>query len=91
MKIAIFGLGRMQEEDVYKFLMDRLNIKDTRRLRLQGVTPFEHLLETIESEMYFCYEQFLKGTNLEFTPSISFLSDLTRFLKNNVKYFKEEL
>src|SRR3990167_4888749 len=88
-KENIFGLGRMQEEDVYKFLMDRLNIKDTRRLRLQGVTPFEHLLETIESEMYFCYEQFLKGTNLEFTPSISFLSDLTRFLKNNVKYFKD--
>ena len=88
-KENLFGLGKMQEEDVHKFLMDRLNIKDTGRLRLQGVTPFEHLLETIESEMYFCYEQFLKRHNLEFTTSIPFLSDLTRFLKNTIKYFKD--
>ena len=39
--------------------------------------------------MYFCYEQFLKRHNLEFTTSISFLSDLTRFLKNTIKYFKD--
>lgn len=86
----LFGLGKIQEEEVHRFLMDRLNIKDTERLRLQGVTPFEHLFETIESEMYFCYDQFLKGFNLEeFTTSISFLPDLTRFLKNKIRYFED--
>jgi len=88
-KENLFGLGKTQEEAVHKFVMDRLNIKDTKRLRLQGVAPFEHLLETIESEMYFCYEQFLKEVNLEFTTSVPFLSELTQFLKNKIKYFED--
>ena len=63
--------------------------EDIKKLYLQGVTPFEHLLEIIESGMYSCYEQFLKGFPLEFTTPLSFLSDLTQFLKNKIKYFED--
>ena len=87
---TLFGLGEVQGREVYTFLVDKLNIKEERRLRLQGVSPLEHLLEIIEFESNSCYEQFLKGFNLLTTPtSISFLSDLTKFLKSKVGYFKD--
>ena len=87
----LFGLGKIQEKEMHEFLLNRLDIKDAKRQRLQGVTPLEHLLETIEFEMYSCYEQFLKGFNLEeFTTPVSFLSDLTQFLRDKIKYFKDK-
>lgn len=89
-KETLFGLGKIQEKEVHEFLLDRLNIKDVKRQRLQGVTPLEHLLEIIEFEMYSCYERFLKGFNFDgFITSIPFLSDLMRFLKNKIKYFED--
>jgi serine/threonine protein kinase len=88
-KETLFGFAELQEKEMHSFLMNKLNIKEDRRLRLQGVTPLEHLLESIEFEMNFCYERFLKGFNLESTTPISFLSDLTRFLKSKVGYFRD--
>ena len=89
-KELLFGFGSIQEKNIHSFLMDKLSINDEKRLRLQGVTPLEHMLEIIEFEMNFCYEQFLRGFNLEFTTSLSFLSDLTKFLKNKINYFREK-
>ena len=86
---TLFGFGEMQEKEIHDLFMNKLNIKEERRLRLQGVTPLEHLLESIEFEMNICYEQFLKGFNLESTMPISFLSDLTRFLKSKIGYFED--
>ena len=86
---TLFGFGEIQEKEIHNILINKLNIKEERRLRLQGVTPLEHLLEIIDFEMNFCYEQFLKGVNLESTTPISFLSDLTRFLKSKVGYFRD--
>jgi len=90
-KETLFGLGEVQGKKVHDFLLKKLEIKDTKRLRLQGVTPLEHLLEIVEFEMDLCYEQFLKKINLDFTTPISFLSDLTRFLKNEIKYFEDRI
>jgi hypothetical protein len=39
--------------------------------------------------MNYCYEQFLKGFNLVYTTPISFLSDLTKFLKAKIVYFND--
>lgn len=86
---SLFGFGEIQEKELHEFLMRKLNITDEKRLRLQGVTPLEHMLEIIDFEINFCYEQFLKGYNLEFTTYKSFISDLTRLLKNKVGYFKD--
>lgn len=88
---TLFGLGEIQGKEIHTFLMNKLNIKDERRLYLQGVTPLEHLLEIIKHEMNFCYEQFLKGFNLDSTTTISFLADLTKFLKSKVGYFKSRI
>lgn len=88
---TLFGLGDIQGKEIHAFLTEKLNIKEERRLRLQGVSPFEHLLEVIEFEMDFCYEQFLKGFNLEPTIPISFLADFTRFLKSKVGYLKDRI
>lgn len=88
-KETLFGLGKIQEKDIHDFLISKLDIKKEERIHLQGVTPLEHLIEIIEFEMDSCYAQFLKRFNLEFTTPMSFLSDLTRFLKNKIKYFED--
>lgn len=85
----LFGFGEIQEKELHTFLINKLDIKEDRRLRLQGVKPLEHILEIIEFEMNLCYEQFLKGFNIESTTPVSFLSDLTRFLKSKIVYFKD--
>ena len=89
-KESIFGLGDAQERNIYMFLISKLDIKKEKSLRLRGITPLEHLIEIIEYEMNYCYEQYLRGFNLEYTTSIPFISDLTKFLKNNIQYFKDK-
>lgn len=88
-RTTIFGFGEVQEKEIHDFLMDKLDIKKEEILRLQGVTYLEHLLDIIEFQMNFCYEKFLRGYNLEFTTSTSFLADLTKFLKNKIEHFKD--
>jgi serine/threonine protein kinase len=87
---TLFGFGKAEEKALHEFLINKLNIKEERRLRLQGVTHIEHLVEIIEFELNFCYDNFLKGINLETTTSLSLISDLTRFLNDNIGYFKDK-
>lgn len=84
-----FGFGEIQEKELHAFLLDKLNVKKEEKMRLQGVTPLEHILDIIEYEMNYCYERFLRGYNLEFTTPLSFLSELTKFLKDKIGYFKD--
>lgn len=88
-KEILFGLGKEQEKTLHAFLMNKLNINEERRLRLQGVAPLEHLLEIIEFEMNFCYEQIVRGFNLQTITTISFITDFTKFLKRQIKYFED--
>ena len=83
---TLFGLGDEQEKEIHTFLIEKLNIKDERRLHLQGVKPLEHLLEIIEFEMNICYNKFLKRLNLDSTTPISFLSDLSKLLKKKIRF-----
>jgi len=85
---SLFGLGKEQEKALHEFLMNKLNINEKHRLRLQGVAPLEHILEIIEFEMNFCYEQIAGGFNLQTTTTISFITDFTRFLKRQIMYFE---
>lgn len=84
-----FGFGEIQEKEMHTFLLNKLDIKEGERIKLQGVTPLEHILDIIEYEMNYCYERFLKGYNLEFTTLMSFLPELTRFLKDKIGYFQD--
>jgi len=86
---SLFGLGKEQEKALHKFLVNELNINKEHRLRLQGVTPLEHILEITEFEMNSCYEQIIRGFNLQTTTTVSFIIDLTRFLKRQIEYFKD--
>lgn len=88
-KETTFGFGQIQEKELHTFLLDKLGIKSEERIRLQGITPLEHILDIIEYEMNYCYEKFLRGYNLEFTTPMSFLSELTKFLKDKIGYFKD--
>jgi len=84
---ALFGFGEIQEKELFDFLVEKLNKKD-QATKLQGISPIEHLLNIIESEMNYCYEQFLRGYNLEFTTPIPFITELTSFLTDKIPYFK---
>ncbi len=88
-RMPLFGFGEEQERELYSFLICSLNLKGDTIIRLQGVTPLENLADIIQYEMYRCYNSYLEGNNLSFTLPMSFLSELTKFLKSKIGYFKE--
>ncbi|MBT9132353.1 MAG: hypothetical protein DDT33_00867 [Firmicutes bacterium] len=85
----LFGFGRGEEIKVHSFLREKLGITARERLRLQGVTQMQHALEIIESEMDRCYEGMIRGVGVERATDTTFITQLTRFLSNNIKYFGE--
>ncbi|MGB7581947.1 MAG: hypothetical protein WBL85_05810 [Sedimentisphaerales bacterium] len=88
-KETLFGLGETQEKEIFDFVTSRLDLRAEEKLRLQGVTPLEHLHEIVEMEMNTCYDQFLRGYNLPYTLPESFLNDLTGLLNNSLDYCKQ--
>lgn len=84
----IFNFSEKEENEIYNYLTEQLNIEASRRLHLQGVKPLEHLYEIIIYEMNLCYEYLLKRNKLTSYASLTFLSDFTKFLKEKIGYFK---
>ena len=82
----LFGFGRAEEALLYKYIMDKLNIDDLERLRLQGVPEMSHALEIVSSEMEFTYRNLIESRNLEKVTDASFLSELARYLTSGVRY-----
>lgn len=87
---TLFGFGELQERNLHEFLITRLTL-NTEMLKLQGIKPLEHIEEIVELEMNQCYELFLKGRTLECSTYISFISDLTRYMTKNIRYFREKI
>ncbi len=87
-RTTLFGFGTHEESALYDCLIDKLYIEEEKSQYLNGTEPLVHLLDIIDSEKYFCYEQFKAEINLEKTTSLTYLSDLTAFLKNKISYFK---
>jgi len=86
---SLFGFGRGEESKVHSFLMEKLGTTETERLRLQGMTPMEHALEIVESEMDQCYKRMIQGVSLGRGTDTTFLSDLTRCLSREIRYFNQ--
>jgi len=86
---SLFGFGRGEESKVHSFFMEKLGITETERLRLQGMTPMEHALEIVEGEMDKCYEQMIQGESLRRGTDTTFLSDLTRYLSREIRFFNQ--
>jgi len=84
---SLFGFGNGEESRFHSFLMGKLCITEAKRLRLQGMTPMEHALELVETEMDKCYGGIIQGSSLEQGTDTTFLSDLTRHLSKQVGYF----
>lgn len=89
-RITLFGFGTHEEEALYDYLIKMLHIKCENNQRLNGTDRLEHLLDIIDSEKYSCYEQFKAEINIENPLSMTFLSDLTTFLKKKISYFKSK-
>jgi len=84
---SLFGFGLAEENKIHNALMERLGVTDAERLRLQGMTPMEHALEIVESHMYECYREILQGSTVGHRTDAAYLSDLTRFLSQEIRYF----
>lgn len=84
---TVFGFGRVQEEHVYEFLLKSLQIT---HISLQGVPRVQQCLEVIETEMFRCHVQMLKGLNLAWATPETFLGDFTTLLTGDVPYFEEK-
>ena len=87
---SLFGYGRGQESRIHSFLMGSLGITETEYLRLQGMTPMEHALEMVESALDKCYRLMIQGMSFQQGTEPTFLSDLTRLLSREIRYFNEK-
>lgn len=86
-KESLFGYGVTQERDLYTFVNSLIKISEEKRLKLQGIPPMEHLVEILDYELNSCYDKILKGNNIIEPTSISYLPDLTKYLKSNFAFF----
>lgn len=84
----LFGLSGTGETDVYNYLINALNLEKSKTY-LQGEKPFDHLYDIIIREMNECYRFMLKRTKVPNPTSLTFLSDLTSFLKSKIDFFKQ--
>lgn len=83
----VFGFGSSEEKQLYEFIVEKLRITSEDRLRLQGVSLMEHLLEIIDIEMEECHEAMVRGLSWKRKTSASYISDLTKFLNRRIRYF----
>lgn len=86
---SLFGFSINEEKKFYNFLVEKLAITESDRLRLQGVTPMAHALDLIENEMNRCHEAMVKSLSLSNRTSAAYLSGLTNFLSKYIVYFRE--
>jgi serine/threonine protein kinase len=85
---TLFGFGVAQERKFYNFVNSLIKISEEKRLKLQGIPPMEHLIEILEYEMNSCYDKILKGYNIDHATSISYVPDLTKYLRSDIEFFK---
>jgi serine/threonine protein kinase len=81
-----FGLSQIIENEIYTFIINSLNLERSKTY-LQGTKPFEHLYDIIIREMNDCYRYMLKRTKVPTPTALSYLSDLTSFLKKKLPFF----
>jgi hypothetical protein len=86
---TLFGYGVTQERKLYTFVNSQINLTEEKRLKLQGIPPMEHLVEILDYELNSCYEKILRGNSIDDATSISYLPDLTKYLKFNIAFFKD--
>ena len=84
---SLFGFGKGEEDQLHAFLIDQLEITETRSLRLHGMTPMQHALEIVEWKLDSCYKSMLRATNVSESTDSSYLTELTRFLAKSISYF----
>ncbi len=84
----VFGLSQIVEKEIYSFIVKSLNLEKTKTY-LQGTKPFEHLYDIIIREMNDCYRYMLKRTKVPAPTSLSYISDLTSFLKKKITFFSK--
>lgn len=85
----IFGFGSSEEKQFYEFIVRKVRVTSEDRLRLQGVSRMEHLLEIIDVEMEKCHEAMVRGLPWERKTSASYISDLAGFLGRKIRYFDQ--
>jgi len=83
----IFGLSKHVEIEVYNFIVNALNLEKSKTY-LQGSKPFDHLYDIILREMNQCYRYMLKREKAPNATSLTYLSDLTLYLKTKIDFFK---
>jgi hypothetical protein len=81
-----WGLGEPQEQAVHEFLRRALDVS---RPSLQGASRLRQALEILESEMFACHVQMLKGVPIEWATPETFLGDLTTLLRREISFFRE--
>jgi hypothetical protein len=85
----LFGFGREEESKFHNLLMKELDVSEPELLRLQGMTYIQHAFEIVESKMDDCYENMIRRKSLSRVTDNNFLTDVTRFLNKNIKFFAE--
>lgn len=80
-----WGLGSPQELAMYQFLRAAIEVS---RPVLEGVSKIRQALELLDTEMFKCHVQMLKGTPIKWTTPETFLGDMTTLLCREMPFFR---
>jgi hypothetical protein len=84
---SYWGLGAAQDRIIHDFLNNSLQFS---RPLVQGVSRLRQSLTSIESEMFRCHVELLKGLNLSWTLPETFLGDFTVLLTKELPFFRSK-
>lgn len=82
----LFEFSPALENEIYGYFITSLNLEKSKTY-LQGSRPFDHLYDIIVREMNECYRIMLKRNKVSSPTSLSYLSDITIFLKSKIDFF----
>lgn len=85
---SYFGMGDSQEQALYDYLGEELDLTDD--LRLKGMSRIQQLMDSVEREMSVTYRCMLKGMNLERCSPRTFLGDFTSLLAREIAFFSQK-
>lgn len=89
-RVSLFSFGETVESLLYEMLMEKIFATELEKYRLQGTNRMQHAIDVIDKHLDSTYAQLIARRHLSHTTTEAFVTDISRFLVNNMSFFKEK-
>ena len=85
-----FGWTDQIDRDFHAFLLDQLGMPERKADRLNGISRLDHLRGIFDAERMETHRCILRENNLGWTTPPSLLAEVTKYLHEQIRYFRDK-